>query len=88
MCQLTNQIAGNESHDLEQVTPDILRQLQLSEMTLDGYTSRLVTLSLNCLTGALTRAGVMEGDVCREATARVASGLRLLTSTVELIVVC
>ena len=83
--ELTNQNPQTESHDLEQVTQEMLVHLQSTEMSLPHYRSRLVHLTTDCLVCQLSRAGVGEGESEREATRMVATCIQLLSSTVELI---
>ena len=83
--ELTNQNQRRESRDLEQVTQDMLVQLQASEVTLDRYCSRLVGLSVDCLSSQLSRVGVEGRETRSEATSVLTACLQMLASTVDLI---
>ena len=97
VADLTNQSCRRESHDLEQLTQDMLVCLQSTEMSVHHYCSQLVAVVAAHIGGGLTRAGVREGGERGEGgegreggtaevkvTASINACLKLLASLVEL----
>ena len=94
VADLTNQSCRRESHDLEQLTQDMLVCLQSTEMSVHHYCSQLVAVVAAHIGGGLTRAGVREGEEGGEGgeggtaemkvTASINACLKLLASLVEL----
>ena len=81
---LTNQNAASQrSHDLEQLTQDMLVLLQSSEVPLERYCSTLLAVSTKHLSEYLSREGVRE----RSSQQRIerGSGLRSITACLELV---